>query len=93
MDFTLRKADEDLSLYGAGINDSQASMIANRLISNKTIKTIDLSGITHKKNVPSNKMGISFKEMKSLTLAQMRSSAHLCPAPLLRKSILAVNKR
>ena len=51
MDMTLRKADENLSLYGSGINDSHANLIANRLISCKTIKRVDISGTTSKKGI------------------------------------------
>ena len=46
IDMALRGTDEDLKLNNSGVDDSHAQLIADKLMSCKTIKKVYLSGIT-----------------------------------------------
>ena len=48
IDMALRSVDEYMDLNYSGVNDSHAKLIADKLISSKSIKRVFLSSITQK---------------------------------------------
>ena len=71
IDMALRGADENLYLRNSGVGDSYASLIADKLISCKAIKEVDLSGTTQETTNNKNNIRIInlLKKINLLTLA------------------------